>query len=283
MATIEKARLQRFRFPILVVAMLAVLAAARGINVLASFHPLAALAAGLATSAAAVFAYVRLHRVVEGREADEVSLTHLWSGLGKGVLLGFTLFLVTILLIGAFGGWESMRWHSFGAFLVTMGAMASVAVNEELLFRGVVFRILEERTGSVIAVAASSAFFGATHLVNEHATLWGAVAIGLSGGTLTAACYLLTRSLWLPIGLHFAWNFTELGIFGNATSGTEGGDTGLLHLALDTSRTALTGGAFGPEASLIAMLVCAVPAILLLRRARRAGRFRPAPFRTRAG
>lgn len=281
MVTIEKTQLKRFRFPILFVAMIAVLAATRGVNVLASFNPLAALVAGLATSAAAVAAYVWLNRTVEGREATEVSRATMAKGLRNGALLGFTLFLTTILLIGMFGGWESMSWNSFGAFLVTMGAMMSVAVNEELLFRGVVFRILEERVGSIIAVAASSAFFGATHLVNENATLWGAIAIGLAGGTLTAGCYLLTRSLWLPIGLHFAWNFTELGIFGNATSGTEGGDTGLLHLALDTTKPVLTGGVFGPEASLIAMLVCTVPAFFLLRRARRAGRFTAAPFRKR--
>ncbi|MDP9798845.1 membrane protease YdiL (CAAX protease family) [Catenuloplanes nepalensis] len=274
MTTPQQEQLRRFRFPILFVAMVAVLSATRGINVLAGFNPLVALVAGLLTSAAAIAAYVWLNRRVEGREAVEVARDAMWKGLRNGILLGFALFLTTILLIGVFGGWESMRWNSFGAFLVTMGAMMSVAVNEELLFRGVVFRILEERAGSLIAVVASSAFFGATHLVNENATLWGALAIGLAGGTLTTAGYMLTRSLWLPIGLHFAWNFTELGVFGNATSGTEGGDTGLLHLALDTSRTVLTGGVFGPEASLIAMLVCTVPAILMLRRARRTGQFR---------
>ncbi|GAB7040933.1 MULTISPECIES: CPBP family intramembrane glutamic endopeptidase [Catenuloplanes] len=274
MITPRQEQLRRFRFPILLGAMAAVLAAARGINVLAAFDPLVALLTGLLTSVAAIALYVWLNRRVEGREATEVSRNGMWAGLRKGILLGFALFLATILLIGVLGGWVSLRWHSVGAFLVTMGMMASVAVNEELLFRGVVFRILEERAGSVVAVVVSSAFFGLTHLVNAGATLWGAIAIGLAGGTLTAACYLLTRSLWPPIGLHFAWNFAELGVFGNATSGTPGGDTGLLHLALDTSRTALTGGAFGPEASPVAMLVCAVPAVLLLRRARRAGRFR---------
>ncbi len=236
-------QLKRFRFPILVVAMLAVLAATRGINVLASFNPLAALAVGAATSAAAVAAYLWLTRRVEGREADEVSLKNMWAGLRRGLLLGTLLFSITILAIGMFGGWEGLEWNSLSACLITMGATASVAVNEELLFRGVVFRILEERAGSIVAIAASSLFFGLTHLVNENATVWGAIAIGLEGGTLTAACFMLTRSLWLPIGLHFAWNFVELGFFGNATSGTEGG-TGLLHLTLDTTTPLLTGGVF---------------------------------------
>ncbi|MDR7279728.1 CPBP family intramembrane glutamic endopeptidase [Catenuloplanes atrovinosus] len=254
--------------------MLLVLVASRGINGLASVNPLIALVAGALTSAAAIAAYVWLTRRVEGREADEVSLRNMWPGLFRGILLGAGLFTATILLIGMFGGWASVSWHSFGAFLVTLGLMASVAVSEELLFRGVVYRILEERAGTVIAVLASSLFFGAMHLVNEHATPWGAVAIALEGGTLTAACFLLTRSLWLPIGLHFAWNATQSGVFGAPVSGAESGDSGLLHLALHTSKTALTGGTFGPEASLIAMLVCTVPAILLLRRAHRAGRFR---------
>ncbi|GLY05078.1 MULTISPECIES: type II CAAX endopeptidase family protein [Actinoplanes] len=271
--------LRRFRFPILLVAMVAVLSATRGINVLAEVHPIAALVAGLATSAAAIAGYTWLARRVEGREdVAEFDRKAMWSGLRRGTLIGFLCFTATILIIGMFGGWGRITAGSIGAFLTIAGSMTSVAVNEEILFRGVIYRILEERTGSVIAIVTSSVLFGLTHLVNENSTISGSLAIALAGGTLTALSYVLTRSLWLPIGVHFAWNTTELGIFGTATSGTEG-VPGLFHLTMDpTASTTLTGGTFGPEASVVAMLVCLVPAVWMFRKARRDGLLRKRPF-----
>jgi membrane protease YdiL (CAAX protease family) len=145
--------------------------------------------------------------------------------------------------------------------------MASVAVTEEVLFRGVIYRIVEERTGSVIAIVVSSLLFGLTHLLNGGATLWGTLAIAVEGGAMLAVAYAATRSLWLPIGLHFAWNFAESGIFGSTVSGSTDSETGLLRTVL-SGPAALTGGGFGPEASLFALLCCLVPTLLLLRRAK---------------
>jgi hypothetical protein len=154
--------------------------------------------------------------------------------------------------------------------------MASVAVMEEVLFRGVLFRILEERVGTVISLVVSSLLFGATHLVNVNATVWGALAIGLTGGAMLAAAYVVTRSLWFPIGLHFAWNFTHAGVFGIAVSGSNDVPNGLLRTVL-SGPSVVTGGTFGPEASLLALLVCSVATVLMLRRAARTAQIRPRP------
>ena len=271
-------RLRSLRVPVLVVALLVVLAATRGLNVLAAGHPVVALIVGLGTAAGALLCYRWLSRTVEVRETvPELAVTGRWSGLARGALLGFALFTAMILVIGLLGGWGRIGWGSAGGFLASFGAVASIAVNEELLFRGVLFRILDERVGSVVALVVSSLLFGLTHLVNDHATLWGTLALGIEGGTLTAACYLLTRSLWLPIGLHFAWNFTHIGIFGLPTSSSVGAaETGLLHTTL-TGPDLLSGGTFGPEAGLPALLLCLAAAFFLLRRAARTGRLRPRP------
>ncbi|GLY98334.1 CPBP family intramembrane glutamic endopeptidase [Actinoplanes sp. NBRC 103695] len=272
-------RLRRFRVPVLVIALLVVLAATRGLNVLAAGNAFVALVVGLGTAVAALVCYHWLTRTVEARATvTELSRAGRWSGLARGGVLGCGLFTTMILIIGAFGGWEHVGWGSIGGLVASIGAVASIAVNEELLFRGVVFRILDERVGSVIAVLTSSLIFGLTHLVNDHATLWGTIALGIEGGTLTAACYLVSRSLWLPIGLHFAWDFTHIGIFGLPTSSTVGGgETGLLHTTL-TGPDLLSGGVFGPEASLVALLLCLVPAFFLLRRAHRTGGLRRRPW-----
>ena len=91
---------------------------------------------------------------------------------------------------------------------------------EELLFRGILFRWLEEFGGSWLALLLTSALFGAAHLGNPNATAFSAFCIAVEAGVLLGAAYMLTRSLWLPMGLHAAWNFTQGEIFDVPVSGS---------------------------------------------------------------
>ncbi|MGW6422994.1 CPBP family intramembrane glutamic endopeptidase [Nocardia sp. NPDC055053] len=267
-------RLRRFRFPVLVLVLLGVIAAFAGIDRLVAPVPALALPVGIGLAGAGVVGYRWLSRTVESRPSvHEFATAGMWFWLWRGILLGSGLFTAMMLLIAAFGGLQGLSWGSVGGFLATAGAMAAVAVAEEILFRGIVFRILEERTGTVVALVVSALLFGAAHLVNGDATLLGTLSIAVTGGTLTAAAYVATRSLWLPIGLHFGWNFIQGGVFGVTVSGSGTASNGLLHTSLSGS-SLLTGGAFGPEASLFALLVCLVPTAVLLRRAARTGQIR---------
>jgi hypothetical protein len=276
-ASMARQRLRKFRVPVLIVALTAVLLGTRGLNVLAGNVPVVALIVGFATAIGALYCYVWLSRTVELRPGiPELARTGQWSGLAKGAAIGTAAFLAVMALIAAFGGVQAIGWGSIGGAVVSLGAFASVAVNEELLFRGVVFRILEERVGTWLALVASSLLFGLIHLVNGGATLEGTLAIALQGGLLMASAYIATRSLWVPIALHFAWDFLESGIFSVADSGTA--SNGLLHTTL-SGPTILTGGEFGPEAGLVALVVCAVPTVLFLRSAARRGLLHRAPWR----
>jgi uncharacterized protein len=268
----EVGQLRRYRFPVLLVAFTVVMLANAVVMRLVSPVVLLALPLGIGSVIAVVAGYRRLSRVVEQRaDIPELARVRVWSQLRRGALLGSGLFVLLMLLIGMFGGWQDMAWGSVWGCLGTAGMVASVAVTEEVLFRGVLFRIMEERTGTVIALILSSLIFGLTHSVNANATLWGVLSIALTGGLLMTAAYVATRSLWLSIGLHFAWNFTHAGIFGVALSGSAEAPQGLLQTTL-SGPAVLTGGSFGPEASLIALLVCVVPTVVLLRRAARTGR-----------
>lgn len=261
--TQRKTPLQRLRLPVLLVGTAGLLIAARGLDALVSDVPVLRFLVGIGAAAGAIFAYMWLSRHVENRtEVAELAAAGRWSGLGRGALVGAGAFLATMLLAALFTDID-ITSGSLGACLGVAGSMASVAVTEELLFRGVVYRILEERTGGIVAIAVSSLIFGLTHLLNVNATLWGTLAIAVEGGALLAIAYAATRSLWLPIGLHFAWNFTASGVFGTAVSGADG-EPGLLRTVL-SGPDLLTGGAFGPEASLFALLCCLVPAVWLLR------------------
>jgi uncharacterized protein len=138
---------------------------------------------------------------------------------------------------------------------------------------------VEESLGSVIALLASAALFGFLHAFNPGATLVSTVAIALEAGVILAAAYLYTRRLWMAIGLHTAWNFTEGGIFGASVSGGVGHGLFASHFA---GRPIFSGGAFGPEASIVAVVVCLIVGVALLVRSRRLGHFQP-PFWARGG
>jgi hypothetical protein len=98
------------------------------------------------------------------------------------------------------------------------------------------------------------------------------VAIALEAGALLGVTYAASRSLWLPMGLHFGWNFTEGGVFGTAVSG--GQSHGLIESVL-SGPTLVTGGAFGPEASVIALAVCLAATAVTGLWTVRHGRWRP--------
>lgn len=224
---------------------------------------------------AVVFAcsgYTVYARYVARREPDELALRRLVD-LPRGWLLGAALMCLVVATIAvagdlnlSAGGWPAL------AGLPAIPLLAGVF--EELIARGVVFRNLENLFGSEIAIALSAALFGWLHIGNPSATALSATAVGLEGGVMLASLYVVTRSLWWPIGVHMAWNFTQTSVFGIADSGNPG--RGLLHTALAGPEW-LTGGAFGVEASVVAVVVCAALSAGLLLRAYR-GRRMVAPL-----
>jgi membrane protease YdiL (CAAX protease family) len=134
------------------------------------------------------------------------------------------------------------------------------AIQEELVFRGIIFRHLERVLSPWPAVILSALLFGAAHLANPGATLVSSLAIAITAGVIMAAIYLLTRSLWWAIGLHLGWNFFEGPISGAQVSGHS--SEVLIHASI-TGPQALTGGAFGPEAGWISILIVGTIGILL--------------------
>ena len=142
--------------------------------------------------------------------------------------------------------------------------------------RGMVFRILEQWLGSWIALAISAGIFGALHLLNPGASLLDACDVMLEGGVLLAGAYMLTRRLWLYIGTHFVWNFTQGPIFSASVSG--GTTHGLLQSRL-VGPTWLTGGDFGAESSAVALAICLIGGLALLIAASRKGHV-PSPWTT---
>jgi membrane protease YdiL (CAAX protease family) len=280
----EKAGPPRWLRPIgvrllfLLVVFVLVDALAAPLDTFAAGNPVTGLLVGLATAAVVLFGYARLVGWLEQRRATEVSTETLRPQLPGAIGLGIGLFALTILLIFICGGYRVHGWGSVGGMIATFGMMAGVSVCEELLFRGVLFRIVEEWAGTVIALTVSAVLFGVLHLVNPNATVWGALAIAAEAGLMLGAAYVYKRSLWLPIGIHLGWNFAESGLFGSTVSGSDGTVGGLLK-GVAKGPAIISGGGFGPEASIFAILVCGAVALVLLRKAGRAGQIVKAPWR----
>jgi hypothetical protein len=184
--------------------------------------------------------------------------------IGIGMLGGLTLFSTTMAILWACGVYRFFGWGNFqhlgGGFVdAVLGGLI-----EEILFRGLLFRLIAKLLGTWGALALTAAMFGFAHLSNHGATAGSAVAIALEAGVLLGAAYAATTRLWLPIGLHFAWNFTEGSVFGMTLSGNAMA-SGVIRGSLSGPRI-LTGGEFGPEASIVAVVVCFAAALYLIYR-----------------
>jgi len=238
----------------------------------AAGNPVTSLLAGAATMVVTLVAYAKLVGWLEQRRTPEVGLATARPQLIRGTLLGAGLFVVTLGLIFMCNGYR-LHGGSFGGLIANLGMMVGVATIEEVLFRGVLFRLVEDRWGTLVALVVSGALFGGLHLINKNATVWGALSIAVSGGLLAGAAYALTRTLWLPIGIHLGWNFAESGIFGAADSGSDHTVGGLL-TGVPHGPAIISGGAFGPEASIWAILVGGTAAYVLIRKARKQGSWR---------
>jgi membrane protease YdiL (CAAX protease family) len=212
-------------------------------------------------------------RWLEGERDREFALAGSARELGSGLLAGFALFCLMTGLVALLGGIVVTGVRSFGEtqFWIWASLGAASGIVEETLFRGILLRQLERLVGTWWALALTSILFGALHLTNPDATWAGAVGIMLEAGILLGAAYLYTRRLWLAAGLHAAWNFTQAWVFSVPVSGT--GDTiGILATERHGPEW-LTGGKFGLEASVAAVVVATVAGLLLLWGAWRKGGF----------
>jgi uncharacterized protein len=110
------------------------------------------------------------------------------------------MFALTIGILSVAGVYHVDGFNPWPVVIGAVTGAAIAAVLEEIIFRGIIFRITEESLGTWIALAISALIFGAVHLLNPHTSLQGAVAIVLEAGVFLAAAYVTRRRLWLVIG-----------------------------------------------------------------------------------
>lgn len=214
--------------------------------------------------------YIGYAQFIEQRAVSELALPSMGRELGIGILIGAGLYSTCELILMALGIFRINGFNPLSYMIPAIAMAISSSVYEELLFRGVLFCSVEKWFGSWAALVVSSLVFGLTHLLNPQGTMEGALFIAVEAGTLLAAAFMLTRRLWLSIGFHLAWNYTQSAIFSGIVSGNEA-QQGLIRSTMKGPDW-LTGGSFGVESSVLALAVCTTTGIVMLVMAAKRGK-----------
>ena len=226
----------------------------------------------LLTAVAGYWAFVHWH---EKREATELHLRPIHLLLGGAS--GAAMVALPMAVLFTLGVYEKVLFRGASPALLGVAAVIGIAATlEELVYRCLLFRLLERAWGTKLALVVQAVVFAMQHLENvEQGGIWDVVTMLVAVtvvGLLWAGVFILARNLWVVAANHAAWNFTIL-LSGMPLSGIED----WRKFAPFESRFAgpdwLTGGMFGPESSLLVISSTTVVVVLLLRAARRRGAF----------
>lgn len=217
--------------------------------------------------------YAWIVRLGEGRWPEELDPRKAPLDLVIGLLVGALMLSAAVGGLYALGVYEISAPRSASPWGTIAMAVES-GVMEELLMRAIVLRLLMRAFGIWPALVLQAALFGALHLANPNATLTAAVAIAIEAGLMLAGFYLLTGRLWVSIGVHAAWNFTQGWVWGASVSGVPVAESWLVSKPKAGAPEFLSGGAFGPEASAPAMVVGTAVAVVVLWWAWKKGNFK---------
>lgn len=206
---------------------------------------------------------------IERRSVSELGLKGALGEYGAGFVLGGLMVCVSVASIAALGGLRALSLAPGGIIVLPLLMHITVGLIEEMMLRGIFFRVVQESLGSWLALLASGLVFGAMHLVNDNLSVLGIANIA-AAGAFFAAAFLLTGRLWLCAALHAGWNFVQDGVFSLAVSGHKVKE-GLLTTEL-SGPDWLTGGAFGIEGSAVDLVLVLLATAAMVMLARRRGR-----------
>lgn len=211
----------------------------------------------------------------EARLPSEIAPGKAIGGILSGLVIGVLMFSAVMAIMAVFSLYDIV-WKGTASPIQSLSSSISSGVVEEVLSRAVILRLVWRAFGPWVAIAVSAAIFGALHLMNPGASPFAALCIAVEAGVMLAGFYILTGRLWVSIGVHAAWNFTQGYLFGAKVSGTDFGPAIAASLPRPGLPDILTGGAFGPEASFPALFVGTAVGLALLWMSWKAGRFQKA-------
>lgn len=214
----------------------------------------------LALGIIVIILYRFYFKIIERKPFKEFSAENSWKDIRNGIVFTFLISAISISILCFNKNVEISRGKGAGYLPVAFGLAFMSSIAEEILFRGLLFRLSEEYLGTFLAIAVNSFLFGIAHYVNPGATVLSALAIGLESGLILSAAYVLTRKLWLNISIHFTWNFIA-GVMGFHY--LEKTANGIFDTTLEGNKL-LTGGEFGIEFSILIVATGVVLGLFLI-------------------
>ncbi len=232
----------------------------------------------LANSGLALAVYIFLFRVYEKRKITELSTSNLFSFASIGFVSGFVLQSLFVLIIFLFAEYSILHLNAINAVMPAFNASLTAGFVAELLIVGVFFRLMEEKLGTEIALIILIIIFAIIHANAKNATWLSVVNTALQSGIMLPATYIVSRSLWFTIFMHFAWDFAEPGIYGGINPGNN------INESLLTSKISgsdiITGGLNGPQNSIQSFIICLIVSVILLSIAKRKNKFIKTSWKT---
>jgi uncharacterized protein len=182
-----------------------------------------------------------------------------------GIALGWGMVTAVLLVIALFGHFYVRFWTSARAWellVLQLLILAAGSLAAEIAFRGYPFQKLIEATGPISATILAGIFFGLARLQTPGTT---PAAMWVSGvaAILLSVAYLRTHALWLCWGLHFSWQVSIGILFGQPLAGSRRASTVIQTYA--DGATWLTGSEYGPEASVVTLIVLWIGLYILFR------------------
>ena len=218
----------------------------------------------LGVFAAVIGSYWAFVRWYERRPVRELRVE--WRWILAGAVAGSLSIAAPIALLYASGHYQVTSVRGLGGVGDVLLVILVAAVIEEVLFRGLLFRILEERVGTRVALAVSAVVFSVAHYANNGFTLTTLIAVVLAG-LMWSGVYVVSRSLWVASAHHCCWNATIF-LTGLPLSGQEEWRRQAPLVSEYHGSVLWSGGAFGPENSVLSIGFSLVICLALWRLAR---------------
>lgn len=229
--------------------------------------------------APALLAYLVVACLIERRKPTELLSRNAPSRALAGLVAGAALFSTVVGVLWLLGVYHVTGFNPHADWLPQLLMVGiGAGIGEEIMFRGMLFRVVEEGLGTWAALLVSALFFGFAHAWNPGATAWSSAAIAIEAGLLFGLLYNVTRSLPLCMGVHAAWNFCQGTVYGIPVSGMKA--DGWL-VSTRSGPDWLSGGVFGAEASVVALTLCLLCSAALLAVAARRHSLVPPSWRRR--
>lgn len=210
----------------------------------------------------AVLCYITVYRFFEKRQIHELSRATFLKNAASGFIAGIGLQSLIILVLYLAGGYAITRVNPASFMLPSFTAALTAGFVAEIIIRGVLFRLLEEKLGTIITIVIMMLLFTVLHMGSNGQSLLSISAVSVQAGFLLSAAFVLTRNLWFPVFLHFAWDFAVPGIFGAINPGNS------IEKSLFSCRVSgpslLTGGTQGPVNSVQALILCLLTGMFFL-------------------